>query len=892
MAPAVTLCNDRLSLMLCYGEIKTALLDLTKECHALWEENKDMQARFVNDLTELHRMQLALSQLERDNRFSWLSIVDVRDSTSLEQKIVERAVGIERDDRLSQARTSMSVMQKRASQLYNALMEKRSNLTQKLSDGVHNVALLQNQLIKDYLYDWKNRQKLQQVGMPFEERDHMIDKIQTEFEMLAEQNWQLRAYACWQMDLLRRGPQMNGHIAQTHIANLNSVLDNLTKLLCMLVSQSFVVAIQPEPVLKTQHKFLAEVRLLIGDKLGIKQHLVNTNVTVRIIAEEEARLLSTAQLSEKDVKVIGSISNDFEKITTDDKGHMSAKFSNSKLTRIAHRKPPPKGGQGDCKVQVNSQTAIDQKYALLFHITPFQLGNLGKFDVWTLSLPIMVTVHGSQDCDAQGAILWQRAFSDVNRTTLSPEIGSVSWKELAQVLRHKFAISTGAERTISDSDLSYMAEKLKVPVNEERKLITLHRFAKFWDEGWLIGFISKQDASSQMVGAPHPTFLLRFSDTQTGAVSIGFVCDDEGVPFHLSPFSIKDLDQFSLAQRIASCPQLKDIKYLYPDIDKEDMLRYFETEERQNPCLQQATFSLKSRSGCQTGGDSPLLSFSAQTKLDWSPGEIIARTQSAEMNENYNNEEIVTVLSSSLENDIEALLGPGFHTQLSNQSLQFIDISFISGCNNSQNKCGDIGLTKARATVNEDDVQRLQLISIFSLFIAIFSWFSSPSASISSNPVSDHQYSLAVFFVGVTSVSVFLLSVLGIVSLVLHSSFCMFLYIIILLIQISVQFILSAFALANQHKIHATITSQWRALSEESLSDSDVACNNHLQLLNHVLPYISDVKRRYLRKMATGKCIEKRRISLLFISCCYCNYLSEREQYETAEKDDADGNEP
>ncbi|VDK71707.1 unnamed protein product [Onchocerca ochengi] len=667
--------------MLCYGEIKTALLDLTKECHTLWEENKDMQGRFVNDLTELHRMQLAVSQLERDHR----------------------------DDKLSQARISMSDMQKRASQLYNTLMEKRCNLTQKLNDGVHNVALLQNQLISDYLYDWKNRQKLQQVGVPFEERDNMIDEIQTEFEMLAEQNWQLRTYACWQMDLLHRGPQINGHVAQTHNANLNSVLDNLTKLLCMLVSQSFVVAIQPEPVLKTQHKFLAEVRLLIGDKLGIKQHLVNTNVTVRIIAEEEARLLSTAQLSEKEVKTVGFISNDFEKITTDDKGHMSAKFNNSKLTRIAHRKPPPKGGQGDCKVLINSQTATDQKYALLFHITPFQLGNLGKFDVWTLSLPIMVTVHGSQDCDAQGAILWQRAFSDVNRTTLSSEISSVPWKELAQVLRHKFAISTGAERVISDSDLSYMAEKLKQNLRDDVNFsfwewffaimqLIKHKLLKFWDEGWLIGFISKQDASSQMVRAPHPTFLLRFSDTQTGAVSIGFVCDDEDgkVPFHLSPFSIKDLDQFSLAQRIASCPQLKDIKYLYPDIDKEDMLRYFETEERQKSLSPTGYIQSEivmvaktgGRSGCQTGGDSPLLSFSTQTKLDWSPGEIIARTQSTEMNENYNNEEIVSVLSSSFESDVEALLGPGFHPQLPNQPLQLVDISFIYGCNNSQNKCG------------------------------------------------------------------------------------------------------------------------------------------------------------------------------------------------------------
>nr|CDP92991.1 BMA-STA-1, isoform c [Brugia malayi] len=92
--------------MLCYGEIKTALLDLTKECHTLWEENKDMQGRFVNDLTELHRMQFAVSKLEHDHQ----------------------------DDKLSQARISVSDMQKRASQLYNALMEKRCNLTQKLNE--------------------------------------------------------------------------------------------------------------------------------------------------------------------------------------------------------------------------------------------------------------------------------------------------------------------------------------------------------------------------------------------------------------------------------------------------------------------------------------------------------------------------------------------------------------------------------------------------------------------------------------------------------------------------------------------------------------------------------------------------------------------------------------
>ncbi|MFH4980014.1 hypothetical protein AB6A40_006723 [Gnathostoma spinigerum] len=178
-----------------------------------------------------------------------------------------------------------------------------------------------------------------------------------------------------------------------------------------------------------------------------------------------------------------------------------------------------------------------------------------------------------------------------NRTTLSSDISAVSWNDLAQVLRNKFALFTGAHRAISDADLTYMAEKLIVPSSVDNKPITFNRFAKqnmrddvnfsfwewlfaimqlikqkllkFWDEGWLIGFVSKQDASAKMVNAPHPTFLLRFSDTQTGAVSIGFVCEDgdEKIPFHLSPFSIKDLDQLSLAQRIASCPQLKEIRY-------------------------------------------------------------------------------------------------------------------------------------------------------------------------------------------------------------------------------------------------------------------------------------------------------------------------------------------
>lgn len=489
----------------------------------------------------------------------------------------------------------------------------------------------------------------------------------------------------------------------------------------MLVSQSFVVSVQPEPVLKTQHKFVTEVRLLIGDKLGIRQHMVNTTVTAKIIAEDEAKMLSSTQLHHKDIKVVGSISNDFEKMTMDERGHLAAKFNNSKLTRIAHRKPPPKCNS-ELKICSNTPAATDQKYALLFNISPFQLGNLGKFDVWTLSLPLMVTVHGSQDCDAQGAILWHRAFSNVARNPGALDNSVAAWDDLAVVLRHKFALFTGARRMLSDSDLAYLKEKLLNPSMLEQKPITFHRFAKmnlredvpfsfwewffsimqlikqkllkYWDEGWCLGFISKQRASELMQEQPHCTFMLRFSDTQTGAVSIGFVCQDEDqqkVPFHLAPFTIKDLEQLSLAQRIITCPQLRDIRYMFPQIDKEEMLRYFDLEERQKQVAENnqgyiqseivmvaKTAGRMSSSASLLGADSPSpLSIQSRNDCDWSPmpGEVNPHGMELQ-------EDIASMLSASsignLNNgvDVESLLGPGFRPQLPQEPLQQVDLSF------------------------------------------------------------------------------------------------------------------------------------------------------------------------------------------------------------------------
>lgn len=58
------------------------------------------------------------------------------------------------------------------------------------------------------------------------------------------------------------------------------------------------------------------------------------------------------------------------------------------------------------------------------------------------------------------------------------EVTTVCWPQLANLLKHKFLYFTGARRPISDSDLSYMAEKLGISSNDDRRPITFHQFTR------------------------------------------------------------------------------------------------------------------------------------------------------------------------------------------------------------------------------------------------------------------------------------------------------------------------------------------------------------------------------------------------------------------------------
>ena len=126
-------------------------------------------------------------------------------------------------------------------------------------------------------------------------------------------------------------------------------------------------------------------------------------------------------------------------------GQLSVSFKNMQLKKI--KRADKKG----------SEAVTEEKFCILFQSEFSVGGNELVFQVWTLSLPVVVTVHGNQECNATATVLWDNAFAEPGRVPfVVPEM--VDWAMLADQLSMKFMSQTG--KSLSEGNLQYIASKL------------------------------------------------------------------------------------------------------------------------------------------------------------------------------------------------------------------------------------------------------------------------------------------------------------------------------------------------------------------------------------------------------------------------------------------------
>ncbi|XP_058175910.1 signal transducer and transcription activator isoform X1 [Anopheles ziemanni] len=458
-----------------------------------------------------------------------------------------------------------------------------------LVDGFRKTILItgevQSKVLSKYLSQWKMNQGFAGNGASTMSASN-LDTIQAWCESLAEIIWSTK-------DQIRLAIKNKSklHVEQEEVPDLlPQAMNDVTNLLKTLITNTFIIEKQPPQVMKTNTRFAATVRLLVGNTLNIK--MVNPQVKVSIISEAQAQ--QTQQTNKACEQSCGEIMNNIGNLEYNETTkQLSVSFRNMQLKKI--KRAEKKG----------TECVMDEKFALLFQ-SSFAVGHGDLvFSVWTISLPVVVIVHGNQEPQSWATITWDNAFADMHRVPFQvPD--KVCWNQLAEALNMKFRASTG--RSLTPENMHFLCEKafkttLPFPVQNDVTImwsqfckepipdrsftfwewfyaamkVTREHLRGPWMDGSIIGFIHKSKAEDYLLKCPRGTFLLRFSDSELGGITIAWVNEgNDGQPqiLHIQPFTAKDFSTRSLSDRIRD---FDDLYFLYPNKSKQEAFDRYTT---------------------------------------------------------------------------------------------------------------------------------------------------------------------------------------------------------------------------------------------------------------------------------------------------------------------------
>uniref|UniRef100_A0A672KN93 Signal transducer and activator of transcription n=1 Tax=Sinocyclocheilus grahami TaxID=75366 RepID=A0A672KN93_SINGR len=451
---------------------------------------------------------------------------------------------------------------------YSVCAKKRMQL---LQEAVCALELCQSCLILR-IKSWRWEQHRATIGLHF---DDNLGPLQTWCEQLLGVNSNLRQ----ELMLVKRD---HGGVEQFH-----TLQESLAHLLQTLIQNSLVVDKQPPQVIKTQSKFSTTVRYLLGEKMAPGKPVL---LKAQIITEAQAR---QGVVPNENVGELINSTAILEHNTASK--NTCATFRNMSIRKI--KRADRKG----------SESVTEEKFALFFTTELTITGCESPYSIQTISLPVVVIVHGSQEINAMATIIWDCAFSEPSRIPfIVPE--RVPWKQMCEALSSKFMSEVQTQQGLDRYNFHFLAQKIfdqpdisedfsNMPVSwaqfnkevlpgrnftfwqwfEGVMDLTKKCLRDYWSEKLIFGFIGKQHLHVILQNKPNGTFLLRFSDSEIGGITIAYVgpTDNGGRKIqNIQPFTKKDLDSAGLGDRIRD---INCITHVYPDLPKNEVFKKFFT---------------------------------------------------------------------------------------------------------------------------------------------------------------------------------------------------------------------------------------------------------------------------------------------------------------------------
>uniref|UniRef100_A0A8B9LDQ5 Signal transducer and activator of transcription n=1 Tax=Astyanax mexicanus TaxID=7994 RepID=A0A8B9LDQ5_ASTMX len=439
-------------------------------------------------------------------------------------------------------------------QMLSALDQLRRQIVTELAALLQAMDFVQKNLTDEELADWKRRQQIACIGGP---PNICLDRLETWITSLAESQLQIRQ----QIKKLEELQQKVSYKGDPIVQHRPALEEKIVDLFRNLMKSAFVVERQPcmpmhpdRPlVIKTGVQFTNKVRLLV------KFPELNYQLKIKVCIDKESGDVAAIRGSRK-FNILGT-NTKVMNMEESNNGSLSAEFK---------------------------------------HLVTLQLA--------THSLPVVVISNICQMPNAWASILWYNMLTNhpknVNFFT-KPPVGT--WDQVAEVLSWQFSSTT--KRGLTIEQLTTLAEKLLGPsVNYSGCQITWAKFCKenmagkgfsfwvwldniidlvkkyilaLWNEGYIMGFISKERERAILSPKPPGTFLLRFSESsKEGGITFTWVEKDISGKTQIQsvePYTKQQLNSMSFAEIImgykimdATNILVSPLVYLFPEIPKED----------------------------------------------------------------------------------------------------------------------------------------------------------------------------------------------------------------------------------------------------------------------------------------------------------------------------------
>nr|XP_046218712.1 signal transducer and activator of transcription 1-alpha/beta-like [Oncorhynchus gorbuscha] len=453
---------------------------------------------------------------------------------------------------------------------------------------------IQYTLVTGEIPEWKHRQQIACIGGP---PNACLDQLQTWFTAVAEGLQQVRQQLKKLQELEQKYTYENDPITQ----GKSTLEERALILFKTLIVNSIVVERQPcmpthpqRPlVLKTGVQFTVKIRLLV------KLQELNYQFKVKALFDKDV----TERNAVKGFRKFNIFGTNTKVMNMEESnGILAAEFRHLQLKE-----------QKATGNRTNDGPLIvtEELHSISFETQLTQSGL--QVNLETTSLPIVVISNISQLPSAWASVMWYNMLTSESKNLpffLSPP--QATWSQLSKMLSWQFSSVT--KRGLNDEQLSMLGDKLlgREAVGNPNGLIPWTMFCKnvnekgfpfwlwidgildlikrhlmcLWNDGCIMGFVSKEREKALLKDKEPGTFLLRFSESsREGAVTFTWVeHSNNDVHFHtVEPYTKKELAAVSFPDilhnyKVMAAENIPEnpLVYLYPRIPKDSALaRYY-----------------------------------------------------------------------------------------------------------------------------------------------------------------------------------------------------------------------------------------------------------------------------------------------------------------------------